>query len=133
MDQLAAHLPPRRVQLVRRYGIYAGRMRSGWPERAGIVRYAPESWKQSHPEGQNQITNIKTEGDELVPPDAWNKLRRQSWARLLQKVYEVDPFKCSKCGGTMHVVAVIEDPVELHKIIEWAQTNQIRGPPVVSA
>jgi len=133
MDQLAAHLPPRRVQLVRRYGIYAGRMRSGWPERAGIVRFAPESWKLSHPEGQSQTANGEPEGDELVPPDAWNKLRRQSWARLLQKVYEVVPFKCPKCGGVMHVVAVIEDPVELRKIIEWAQTNQIRGPPMVSA
>jgi len=80
MDQLATHLPPRRVLLVRRYGIYAGRMRSGWPERAGIVRFAPESWKQSHPEGQSQTMNTETEGDKLVPPDAWNKLRRQSWA-----------------------------------------------------
>ena len=38
-----------------------------------------------------------------------SKLRRQSWARLLQKVYEVDPFICPKCQGTMSVVAVIED------------------------
>ena len=41
VSTLTMHLPPRRVQLVRRYGIYAGCMRSVWPERAGIVRYAP--------------------------------------------------------------------------------------------
>lgn len=130
MDQLTAHLPPRRVQLVRRYGIYAGRMRSGWPERAGIVRYAPETWQKMHPEGQDQSAQEeKADGNELVPPDAWARLRRQSWARLLQKVYEVDPFLCPKCGGAMSVVAVIEDPDELRKIIEWAQANQVRGPP----
>ena len=74
-----------------------------------------------HPEGQSQTTNVDDEGDELVPPDAWNKLRRQRWARLLQKAYEVDPFKCPACGGVLHVVSVIEDPDKLRKIIEWAQ------------
>jgi hypothetical protein len=69
-------------------------------------------------------------------PDAWSKLRRQSWARLLQKVYEVNPFICLKCSGTMSVVAVIEDPLELSKIIKWAQKQKtsslvkaIRAPP----
>ena len=130
MDQLAAHLPPRRVQLVRRYGIYAGRMRSGWPERSGIVRFAPETWKQTHPEGQKQSASAdEANGDGLVSPVAWARLRQQSWARLLQKVYEVDPFLCPKCGGIMSVVAVIEDPEEICKIIEWVKTNQVRGPP----
>jgi len=41
VDQLAAHLPPRRVQLVRRYGVYAGKVRKQWQERPGIYRLAP--------------------------------------------------------------------------------------------
>lgn len=45
---LSTYLPPGQVQLVRCYGIYSGRMHPGWPERVGIVRFAPESWKQSH-------------------------------------------------------------------------------------
>ena len=57
-------------------------------------------------------------------PDTWSKLRRQSWARLLQKDYEVDPFICLKCQGAMSVVAVIEDPKEVGKIIEWAQRQE---------
>jgi hypothetical protein len=51
-------------------------------------------------------------------PDAWEKLRRQSWARLLQKIYEVDPFICPKYRGAMWVVAIIEDPRELTRIID---------------
>jgi hypothetical protein len=29
-------------------------------------------------------------------------------ARLIRQVYEVDPLLCSRCGGTMKVIAVIE-------------------------
>ncbi|OHD78588.1 MAG: hypothetical protein A3J97_11545 [Spirochaetes bacterium RIFOXYC1_FULL_54_7] len=66
-------------------------------------------------------------------PDAWAKLRRQSWARLLRKVYEVDPFICPKCQGTMSVVAIIEDPAELTKIIEWAKKQEKEPPLTVCA
>ena len=31
------------------------------------------------------------------------------------------PFICPKCQGTMSVVAIIEDPNELTKIINWAK------------
>jgi len=66
-------------------------------------------------------------------PDAWSKLRRQSWARLLQKVYEVDPFVCPKCQGSMSVVAIIEDPKELAKIITWAKQQEREQPVAVCA
>jgi len=51
-------------------------------------------------------------------------LCRQSWARLLQKDYEVDPFVCPKCKGTMSVVAILEDLKELRKIIDWAKKQE---------
>jgi len=44
-----------------------------------------------------------------------NKASRRSWARLIQKVHEVDPLICLKCGGKMKVVAVIVDPFEVNK------------------
>jgi hypothetical protein len=62
------------------------------------------------------------DSDEVT--DAWSRLRRQSWARLLQKVYEVDPLICPKCQGTMSVVAIIEGPAELARIIEWAKQQE---------
>jgi hypothetical protein len=122
VDQLVAHLPPRRVQLVRRYGVYAGKIRKQWQDRLNIYCLAPEGWQKSHPR-QSQIVQVKAlENEEAVQvPDAWSKLRKQSWARLLQKVYEVDPFICPKCQGIMSVVAIIEDPKELTNIINWAK------------
>ena len=44
-----------------------------------------------------------------------NKASRRSWETLIQKVYEVDPLICPKCGGKMKVVAVIVDPFEVNK------------------
>ena len=30
------------------------------------------------------------------------------WAALIQRVYEVDPLKCPKCGGAMKIISFIE-------------------------
>jgi len=113
------------VQLVRRYGVYAGKVRKQWQDRPNIHRLAPEGWLKGHP---NQSPIVEATLPEDAPtteaPDAWSKLRKQSWARLLQKVYEIDPFVCPKCQGTMSVVAVIEDPKELGKIIDWAKQQE---------
>ena len=43
--------------------------------------------------------------------------RKQAWAQLIARVYEVDPLVCPKCGWDMKVVAVIEDPVEIRRIL----------------
>ena len=39
------------------------------------------------------------------------------WARLIAKVYEVNPLVCTKCGAEMKVVAVIMDSFEVKKIL----------------
>jgi len=54
-----------------------------------------------------------SDGDEEVDIDA----NKRAWARLLAKVYELDPFVCPKCGAEMKVIAIIEDPDELRRIL----------------
>jgi len=63
------------------------------------------------------------------------KASMQSWARLIQKVYEVDPLVCPKCGSEMSkmplvpevpvvkVIAVITDPSEVNTILECPKRN----------
>jgi hypothetical protein len=43
------------------------------------------------------------------------------------------PFVCPKCQGTMSVVAIIEDPKELTKIIDWASQQKREQPETVCA
>ena len=37
----------------------------------------------------------------VIPNEVSSREFRQNWARLIQKVYEVDPLLCPKCQGTM--------------------------------
>jgi hypothetical protein len=90
LAQLTQHIPPKRLQLIRRYGLYASRTKGRWEEMPWVAERAPEGWKAVH---------------------------KRAWARLLAKVYEVDPFVCPKCGAEMKAIAIIEDPDELKRIL----------------
>jgi hypothetical protein len=43
--------------------------------------------------------------------------RRWSWPELLRRTFAVDVLACARCGGRMRVVAIIEDPVVIRKIL----------------
>jgi len=45
----------------------------------------------------------------ILKPEDSSKEYRKNWARLIQKIYEVDPLTCPKCSGEMKVISVIED------------------------
>lgn len=55
-----------------------------------------------------------------LPPCTWMRPRatRANWARLIQKVHEVDPLECPRCGATMRVIAVIDEPAVLRRILK---------------
>jgi hypothetical protein len=44
----------------------------------------------------------------VMPNDLSSKESRQNWARLIQKIYEVDPLVCPKCQGEMKIISFIE-------------------------
>ena len=58
---------------------------------------------------------------------------RSTWARLIHKVYEVDPLECPRCKGPMRVIVLIDDKAVIRKILShlglWvAQIAAGRGP-----
>jgi hypothetical protein len=58
---------------------------------------------------------------------------RAAWARLIRKVYEADPLECPKCKGPMRIIALIDDPGVVRRILEhlgrWAPETSAPGPP----
>ena len=90
LAELTQHIPPTRVQLIRRYGLcptfYSGRHQVG---RVKMTRMPPP-----HPTGPGaqRCPQRKTDA-----PDA--RERRHAWARLLARVYEVDALVCPRCGA----------------------------------
>ncbi len=73
---------------------------------------------------------------ERAPPTGGVYRHRQSsaWARLIRKVYEVDPLQCPKCKGPMRVIGLIDDPGLIRHILEhlglWAPEPTERSPPL---
>ena len=41
-----------------------------------------------------------------------------SWARLIAKVYQVDPLVCTRCGQRMSIVAFVTDSLAIHRILD---------------
>ena len=62
---------------------------------------------------------------------------RAAWARLICKVYEVDPLEYPKCKGPMRVIALIEDAGVIRRILEllklWTPLATERSPPLAPA
>ncbi len=40
-----------------------------------------------------------------------------SWAQRLKRVFNIDIETCSACGGAVKVIACIEDPAVIEKIL----------------
>jgi len=127
LAELTQHIPPKGLQLIRRYGLYASRTKGRWNEMPWVAERAPEGWRATHQRGvaaEDLGYEPLSDGNEEVTVDA----RKRAWARLLAKVYEVDPMVCPKCGADMKVIAVIEDPDELRRILRHL-VKMGRSPP----
>jgi hypothetical protein len=92
---MCSHIPNRGEQMVRYYGYYSNVSR-GKRQKEGLDDAIP--------------CILETQGNE--------KAFRKSWARLIQKIYEVDPLVCPKCQGSMRIISSIEDPSVIRAILE---------------
>jgi len=97
LAQLVTHIPNRGEQMVRYYGYYSNKCR-GMRKKAGTDEAVPA----------------------LVECPLSPKEFRRNWARLIQKVYQVDPLICPKCTGSMRIISFIEDLGVVEKILKNA-------------
>ena len=57
-----------------------------------------------------------------------------TWAQRLKRVFAIEIEKCEKCGGPVRIIASIEDPDVIQKILKHLGLDQpvdkpIRSPP----
>ena len=68
------------------------------------------------------------------------RLRRKNWARLIVKIWQVEPELCACCGEKMRVIAAITHPHQddvIERILKstgqwdppWLREPRARGPP----
>ena len=131
LAELTQHIPPKGVQLIRRYGLYSSRIKGACESMLHVAERAPTGWKIQHesqmgtsnPEDFETFANTEFLDDS---PDA--HAYKKAWARLLSKVYEIDPMVCPKCGSEMKVIAIIQEPEEIKRILRHL-VKQKRPPP----
>ena len=54
-----------------------------------------------------------------------------SWARLLKRVFDIDIEYCPRCGGRLQIIAAIEDPPVIAKILTHLHLPA-RAPPAIT-
>ena len=101
--------------IARYYGLYSSRMKGKANKDGNLVKFGYNP-APAHERAQNKDSNTEME-------TVSSKASRQSWARLIQKVYEVDPMVCPKCNHPLKVIAVITDPHKVRKILECLKRN----------
>jgi hypothetical protein len=65
-----------------------------------------------------------------------------TWAQRLKRVFNIDIETCGQCGGAVKIIASIEDPLVIQKILSHLNTKsdevvellppQSRAPPQIS-
>ena len=108
------HIPSRGVHYIRRYGLYSSRSRGKWADKPHVIRLAPDGWKDTH-SASAQTENLPAEQEADIYVASAES--RASWARLIKKIYEVDPLVCQKCGSPMRILAVVTDADEVKTIL----------------
>ncbi len=109
ISRLAALVPKPRVNLTRYHGVLApnSKYRSRvTPARRGKgkkVSAGDETPQQTPAERRASMT-----------PD---QVRGRLWAQRLKRVFNIDIETCSECGGDVRIIASIEDPVVIRKIL----------------
>ena len=116
MERLVALVPRPRVHLTRYHGVLG-------PHKQ-IVPKPP-------------VLKLVTKDQIAVGPKQMGlKKKNIPWARFLARVFNIDVEICSKCGGKMKIIAAIEDPKVIRKILDYnglptkpPSLHPARGPP----
>ena len=60
---------------------------------------------------------------------ATRRSRYRSWAELMRRAFEVDVLACPRCGGRMFVLATIDDPAVIRRILTHLGLPMAPGEP----
>ncbi len=110
LAQLVTHIPNRGEQMVRYYGYYSNKSR-GLRKKSGTDDEVPA----------------------LIDAEVSPKEFRKNWARLIQKIYNVNPLLCSKCLGSMRIISFIEEEQLVKKILKHLRLWDIKRKPAPRA
>jgi hypothetical protein len=78
--------------------------------------------------------------EEMRRASAGVERRHWRWADLMRRAFEIDVLACPRCGGRMVLIATIEDPAVVQRILthlglptEMPEARPARPPPLPQA
>jgi len=100
ISRLAALVPKPRVNLTRYHGVFAPNSQ----HRALVTPARRGRGHKATAAGPSEATQVE-------------RRAAMSWAQRLQREFNIDIETCRVCGGSMKVIACIEDPLVINKIL----------------
>ena len=107
--KLAALVPPPRANLTRFHGVFAPNSRY----RARVILG-----------GQGRGSELESPAEAPTPAEGHASM---TWAQRLKRVFGIDIEICPACGGAVRIIACIEDPDVIEKILVHPETG-VREP-----
>ena len=105
LGRLASLVPKPRVNLTRFYGVFAPHAKH-----RKLVTPTPKAEVSKKDQVEEKPTD-KNKG-------------RMRWAQLLKRVFDIDVETCPECGGRLKIIAAIEDPAVIEKILTHLKVSQ---------
>ena len=149
LEKLAALTPRPRINLVLYHGVLApharwrGRVVAHAGAEAGASAQADaaaldrvEGSPDPAPEAGIGARREPADAAERPGPNGDSQPRRWTWANLMRRAFDLDVLACPRCGGRMSLIATIDDPRVIRKILshlglptEVPQPRPCRPPP----
>jgi len=113
--RLAALVPKPRVNLTRFHGVFA-------PNSKHRIHITPAKRGRGRKTQSGQAWKDKTPAERHVA---------MTWMQRLKRVFDIDIEICEKCKGPVKIIACVEDPAVIEKILKHlkdraASTNIVR-------
>ena len=99
MQRLAALVPRPRLHLIRFHGVLAPNAKL----RKAVVPVPTET--------------APAHAGDCAPTPVGSAKGRMRWAQLLKRVFNIDIEQCPHCGGQLKLIAAIEEPAAIARIL----------------
>jgi hypothetical protein len=83
-----------------------------------LIRYygaASSTWRRRSTDAP---AIAETDTADAVPEPPPSNRQRSAWARMIHRVYGVDPLTCGRCGSAMEIIALITDDDVVERILK---------------
>jgi hypothetical protein len=116
--RLAALVPKPRVNLTRFHGVFA-------PNSKHRIHVTPAK------RGRGRKAHQQQPWDEKTPTE---RHAAMTWMQRLKRVFNIDVETCEKCKGPVKIIACVEDPAVIEKILKHLRekavtSNTVKLPP----